>query len=242
MSQLHSHNGKVVWWPDHANLRGKAILIDPQAKPMDEVWRFIRICVAVYLTKYKAWAETKDDMDELESMCWTASYCRLLRIVRTGQYRKDLSFYLNVRSAVMGTIYHVYNYWLDELRNRSNFVDGFEVIADNQHGGNTLFDLRASETVPKLRTESEYKVEKPIESYKTYWCKVTAYRLLVDDEYLRYVEMCEDHCIEPNKFEQWFKDNYSEEDRRLYEGADDDKYKAYRRAYSARRRLRKKRG
>jgi hypothetical protein len=45
--------------------------------------------------------------------------------------------------------------------------------------------------------------------------------LLVDDDYMRYMELCDENNITPMDFREWFTGNYSESDIRLYDGADD---------------------
>ena len=192
-------HGQIVWWPDRVNIGHKAMLIRADASPREEIWRFIKTLVSIFLTKYRAWAYEREDMEELEAMCYTAAYCRLLYIVRTGQYRRDLSWYLNVRSAVYSTCYATYNIWLRDIRARMNFVDGTEPLTSEDHNLVSLFDLKASESVPKLRTDSEYSTSK-ITDWHEAIRKCDQQRILnesIVDDYSRYCEDCEELGVEP---------------------------------------------
>jgi hypothetical protein len=98
---------------------------------------------------------------------------------------------------------------------------GNEVISDRDHGGSTLFSLIADGSTPRFTTDSDSKKTREIDSYKSYWNKHKAYVLLVDDEYMRYVEFCDENTVKPMEFRSWFESNYSEGDIRLYDGTDD---------------------
>ena len=253
-------HGRIVWWPDRVNIGHKAMLIDPNAAPLDEVWRFIKTIVSIYLTKYKAWAYERSDMEELEAMCYTAAYCRLLYIVRTGQYRRDLSFYLNVRSAVFGTCYNTYNVWLRDIRACMDFVDGTAPLTSEDHNLATLFDLKASESVPRLRTDSEYSTK--ITDWHEAIRKCDQQRILnesVVDDYSRYCEDCEELGVEPVDKVTFVCKSYTNEEHDLmkYEPPKRTQYtrkylqklksdpvrlerrRAYERAYHARRKAEK---
>lgn len=218
-------HGRLVWWPDCVNIGHNRMLIDPNAAPLDEVWRFIKTIVSIYLTKYKAWAYEREDMEELEAMCYTAAYCRLLRVVRTGQYRKDLSFYLNCRSAVFATCYNTYNVWLRDIRERMNLVDGTSPCCEVDRNPATLFDLRASEKVPRLRTDSEYKpsaiswreVKKPGAAMLSLYNQS-------EDEYSRYVEDCVELGVKPVDKVTFVCRSYTDEEQGMLH-----EYKPYKR-------------
>lgn len=254
-------HGRVVWWPDRVNIGHKAMLIRADASPRDEIWRFIKTIVSIFLTKYKAWSYEREDMEELEQMCYTAAYCRLLYIVRTGQYRKDLSFYLNVRSAVYSTCYSTYNVWLRDIRARMDLVDGTAPLTSDDHNLATLFDLKASESVPRLRTDSEYNTSK-ITDWHNAIRKVDQQRILnesIVDDYSRYCEDCAELGIEPVDKVTFVCKNCTQEEHELlqYEPAKRTQYnrkymqklksdpvrrerrRAYDRAYHAKRRAEK---
>lgn len=208
--------GKVVWWPDRVDIGYKAMLIRADASPRDEIWRFIKTLVSIFLTKYKAWAYARDDMEELEQMCYTSAYCRLLRIVRTGQYRRDLSFYLNVRSAVLGTCFNTYKVWLRDLQDRANLIDGTAPLVDEDHNNATYFDLKAADKVPKLRTESEYRTK--ITDWRDAIRKCAQQRILnesIVDDYSRYCEDCEELGVEPVDKIAFICNSYTGEEHEL---------------------------
>lgn len=248
--------GKIVWWPDRVDIGYKAMLIRADASPRDEIWRFIKTLVSIFLTKYKAWAYERDDMEELEEMCYTAAYCRLLRIVRTGQYRRDLSFYLNCRSAVLGTCFNTYKVWLRDMQERANLIDGTAPLTDEDHNNATYFDLKAADKVPKLRTDAEYKVK--LTDWHKAIRKTDKQRILketMSDDYSRYCEDCEELGVEPVDKIAFVCNSYTGEEHELlkYEPAKRTMYnrkymqqlrsdpvrlerkRAYERAYHAKR-------
>lgn len=254
-------HGQLVWWPDRVNIGHKTMLIRADASPREEIWRFIKTIVSIYLTKYKAWAYNEQDMLELESMCYTAAYCRLLYIVRTGQYRRDLSFYLNVRSAVFSTCYATYNIWLRDIRARMDLVDGTAPLTSEDHNLATLFDLKASESVPRLRTDSEYSTSK-ITDWREARRKCDQQRILnesIVDDYSRYCEDCAELGVAPVDKVTFVCKSYTNEEHELlkYEPPKRTQYnrkymeklksdperlerrRAYDRAYHARRKAEK---
>jgi len=219
-------HGRVVWWPDRVNIGKKAMLIRADASPRDEIWRFIKTLVSIFLTKYKAWADEREDMEELEAMCYTAAYCRLLRIVRTGQYRKDLSFYLNCRSAVLGSCFNTYKVWLRDMQERANLVDGTATLTDEDHNNTTYFDLKASDKVPKLRTDAEYK------SKRIDWRdavrqgdKLRALHDQSEDDYTRYCEECAELGTTPVDKVVFVTKSYTEQEQKMLQ--EYEPYKVY---------------
>ena len=220
--------GKVVWWPDRVDIGYKAMLIRADASPRDEIWRFIKTLVSIFLTKYKAWAYDEQDMLELESMCYTAAYCRLLRIVRTGQYRKDLSFYLNVRSAVLGTCFNTYKVWLRDMQERANLIDGTAPLVDEDHNHATLFDLKASESVPKLRTDAEHKAKRiDWREAKTPGGMLRSLHEQSEDDYTRYCEDCAELGVEPVDRVVFIAKSYTEQEQGMI--AEYEPYQEYQR-------------
>ena len=80
--------------------------------------RFVRTCVSVFLNKYGAWAEKREDIEDLESECIFRTYKKLINIVVTKKYRTDLSFYLNCRGCAWSEVGHAYKQWYDEHKQR----------------------------------------------------------------------------------------------------------------------------
>ena len=66
--------GKIVWWPDRVDIGYKAMLIRADASPREEIWRFIKTLVSIFLTKYRAWAYEREDMEELINYKYSEKY------------------------------------------------------------------------------------------------------------------------------------------------------------------------
>jgi hypothetical protein len=222
-------HGRVVWWPDRVNIGHKAMLIRADASPREEIWRFIKTIVSIFLTKYKAWSETREDMEDLENMCYTAAYCRLLHNVRTGQYRRDLSFYLNVRSAVLGSCYNTYKVWLRDMREKYNLFDGNALVSECQsdHSSMTFFDMVATEKAPRLRTNSEiycYKITDWHQA-KTPAARTRVLNEQAEDEYSRYCEDCAELGVEPVDKVTFVCNSYTDEEKTIMKTPHSSNYK-----------------
>lgn len=218
MAHKMMKNGYLVWWPDQVNIGHKKMLIDPNAAPLDEVWRFLHTIVSIFLTGYKAWAKTKDDMEELEQMCYAAAYYRLRMIVLRGLYRRDLSFYLNCRSAVLATCFNTYNVWLRDMRRKNDLVCGDDPVLDDEHCMTTYFDMRSAEEVPKLITDSEYRGKDKITDWREAQTPAAKTRIAnetAEDEYSRYCENCLEMGVEPIDKIAFITQNFDEESQEV---------------------------
>lgn len=250
MARLSYKNGHSAWFPDRVDVPKGALLL-PELSPMENLWRLIDMTASVWLNWAKLYAEHKDDMEELEQQTRLVIFVEFRRRVLKGEYNHSFNLWQNLRSVAWSKFSHsIVEPWLERIRLRQQEVDGNSILSDDDHGTNTLFSLIADGSTPRFITESDSaKAPKPLDSYKTYWNKHKAYMLLVDDDYMKYMELCDENHVTPMEFRDWLTVNYSEEDIRLYDGADDaandlskpkSDTKEYMRQYNARRRAKQR--
>jgi hypothetical protein len=221
MAKPSYKNGRQVWLPDRVDVP-KGVLLLPELSPMENLWRLIIMTASVWLNWAKLYAEHKEDMEELEQQTRLVIFVEFRRRVLKGEYNHSYNLWQNLRSVAWSKFSHaIVEPWLERIRIRRQEMDGNEVISDRDHGGSTLFSLIADGSTPRFTTDSDSKKTREIDSYKSYWNKHKAYVLLVDDEYMRYVEFCDENTVKPMEFRSWFESNYSEGDIRLYDGTDD---------------------
>ena len=200
MARLIFNEGRSVWWPDYYEITDK-VLLDPSLSPMENCWRIIDLQVSIWLNCFKAHSETEDRMVDLEQSCRVAVYSELLRRVRLGPYDRKFSFWLNVRSCAWSCVGRVFKQWVNANKLRLNEDDGNALINDDpsSHSHETFFDMVATESVPRLRTNSElycYKITDWHDA-KTQYSKTRVLNEQVDDEYSRYCEDCEELGVTP---------------------------------------------
>lgn len=189
------------------------MVIDPNARPLDEAMRFCRTCVAVWLNKYGIWADNIEDIEDLESECVYRTYKQLIKRVVEGKYRKDLSFYLNVRSCAWSAISYALQLWREDIQRKYELAD----IDGNVPGTTRKYSDVVTESV-RWRTDAEDipmeqrgPAERPLDSYKRQSAKAVAAKAHIQYWYDLYQEMCIENCIEPMDKDQWVKDNVDRE-------------------------------
>ena len=207
MARESVYNGKKVWRPDI--IEAGNMTINPSAPPLDEAMRFCRTCVAIWLNKYGIWADSIEDIEDLESECVYRTYKQLIKRVVEGKYRKDLSFYLNCRSCAWSAISYALQLWREDIKRKYELSD----IDDCVPGTTRKFSEVVTESV-RWRTDADDvppeqrgPAERPLESYKRQSAKVAAAKAHIDYWYELYQEMCIEHCVEPMDKDQWVKDN-----------------------------------
>ena len=199
MARLIFKEGKSVWWPDYYKV-SEDVKLDPKLSPMQNCWKIIDLQVSIWLNRFKAHSETEDRMIDLEQSCRVAVYSELLRRVRKKQYDRKFSFWLNVRSCAWSCVGRVFKQWADANKLRLNEIDGNALINDDpaSHSHETFFDMISSESVPRLRTDSEYSTK--ITDWHEAIRKCDQQRILnesIVDDYSRYCEDCEELGVEP---------------------------------------------
>lgn len=221
MARLSYKNGHSVWFPDRIDVP-KGVLLRPELSPMENLWRLIDMTASVWLNWAKLYAEHKEDMEELEQQARLVIFVEFRRRVLKGEYNRSFNLWQNLRSVAWSKFSHsIVEPWLECIKIRQQELDGNEVISDKDHGGATLYSLIADGSTPRFHTDSDSKKTRDVDSYKTYWNKHKAYVVLVDDEYMQYVELCDENKVKPMEFRPWLESNYSESDIRLYDGTDD---------------------
>lgn len=196
----------------------KNMLIRADASPRDEIYRFVRTLVLVYLAKWKAWSYREEDMEELVSNCLMHTYFLLVWRVKHGRYRKDLSFYLNVRSCAMSTVASEYRSWLPRIKNKLNLVNIEKTVVGCD--GLRLIDTLAAR--PQWKTPGETKEICNGRRYRGLPDKVTqreaqTLRRYIDADYNAYLDDCEEFGVSTRlSAEEYIKQNYTDEEYKIY--------------------------
>lgn len=189
-------NGRVAYIPNKIVV--KRMLIDPKASPRDEIWRFLKVCVSVWLNKSRVWSYSEDNILDLESACLIRSYSNLLKLVREGKYNRKLSFYLNCRGCAWAAVSNCLSAYFTQVRRNKNICST---------------DVEIEEGIPLISSITKNltyytNTERPLSSYKFAKKRdIEAQKRLYDD-WLRVVEDCEEMGLEgPESFEKWASHN-----------------------------------
>lgn len=213
-------HGRVVFWPERCTLGKQRILLDTSLTPMENLWRIIKAVSLIRLTSMRLQAYTYEDMADLESMVMYATYAKLRRMLADGTYNRKFSLYLNVRAACWGMCQHVVDTWMNDLRQRYNFLDGYGNVSKSDHGSVTLFDTLSDCNSTRLMTGSEYysRRAKPVpwSSYVRPSDRTSALRKETRKAYDEYCEECVlyevDEVISYNEF---VRRNYNDEEQAM---------------------------
>ena len=138
-----------VWVPDPVTVTRETTKLINCPNILDNVWQLIYLSVNVWMSKYKVYARSREEMDDAIADCEIKAYQYLLNKVRTNEYRYDLSLYLNIRSccqSAVGMYLHRLGTNKDKLRR--------ETISLGHDEGGWLESL-ANESVPKMMTQSD---------------------------------------------------------------------------------------
>lgn len=210
------------WYPEYVSIGYRKIKLDPAKTPMQNLWEVIRVSCSIWLAKYRVYAYSREAIEELEQEFQMRTFLRLRDHVWRGTYRRDLSLYLNVRSAAWGVCSNVIKLWKDtNIIEPSLTLDIDEPIASpsNRPGSNalTLGETFASHLVPKLWTlsdgklQSAYKqgkrhslddVPRGSKSYHQVW------RAITEEQYDYYLQSCEDYGLEPLDHDAFIEKNF----------------------------------
>lgn len=225
MSQ-YIYNRKV-WVPTRTTVP-KEMLIDPKAAPMDEVWRFIKTSTSVWLAKSHVWSYSKEIIDDLEASCWSRAYFNLLMLVRKGKYRRDLSFYKNVRGCCWAATGTELQLWHPRQKQALACFD-IDAVIDHTEGlrvSDTLIQRRVLRNDYDVRTSKNQLKRKSFKDSKN---KPTTIRSIISTDYTKYTDDCLEYNIAPISIDEFIRENYSDEERKLYYlRSDSPEYKAIR--------------
>lgn len=206
-------NGHERWWPDRYNVK-KRELLDPSKTPRENLWDFCYKVTCVWLNKARVWAYSEQDMSELESETRMATYLRLRYLVRTRQYQRKYSFWVNCTRAC----YSVYNAcitaWLRRLKPREMEVCGDDLVGSSDNSA-TFFDMISF--APIWLTDSDYPSRQRMPwdaAVRPYdrWRKLND---TVDDDYLEYTESCSELGVDPVDKVTFVLENYTEDERKF---------------------------
>ena len=213
MARMVMKSGRERWWPDKYNVKTRELL-DPSKTPKENLWDTIYKVTCVWLNKARVWAYSEQDMSELESETRMATYLRLRYLVRTKQYQRKYSFWVNCTRACFSVYNACITAWLRRLKPREMEVCGDEPISDSNNS-ETFFDSRSFN--PTLITSSEnWSAQKmrwqDAQMPYTKWKKLNE---TVDDEYMEYTESCGALGIVPVDKVTFVLTNYSDEERKI---------------------------
>ena len=217
MARLSYKRGCPVYFPDRIDVPKKVMLL-PELSPMENLWRIIDMQVSVWLNWYKVFSVSKELMEELEQTARTVVFVEFRRRVLSGNYNRNLDLWMNLRSVCWSKMSHaILEPWFKRLQYLKDSVDGDEIISENEHGTNTRFSLMPSHKAARLLTDDDTNPQDsrtltaPLDSYKSFAIKARAVIARIDDQYLRYLEMCDENCVQPIDKESWITDNIPQE-------------------------------
>ena len=215
MSHQSLYNHSVVWRPDTCTVP-KHMLIDPQAKPMDEVWRFVKTCCQVFMAKWRVWSYRKEDIDELEQNIYMHCYFLLVWRVRNGRYNRQYSFYHNVRSCAMSTVASEVRAWLPKIKDKLNNVDIECRVVGSEGSGVRLIDTLSAKPAWKTPGEAKDRRHSCLPD-KVTQREAKTLRRYIDADYNAYLDDCEEFGISSRlSLQEYIQSNYTDEEYRIY--------------------------
>lgn len=217
MARLSYKHGCPVWFPDRINVPKKVMLL-PGLSPMENLWRIIDMQVSVWLNWYKVFSISKEMMEELEQTARVVVFVEFRRRVLKGEYDHTRDLWMNLRSVCWSKMCHaILEPWFNRVKQLDNAVNGDEIVGDTEHSTNTRFGQMASHQASRLVTDDDTNpkdsrtLTAPLDSYKGFALKARAVNARIDDQYLRYLELCDENGIQPIDKESWITDNISQE-------------------------------
>lgn len=220
------HRTKGLWYPDTVTASRELTKLRPCEHMIDEAWRICKICTSVWLCAMGIYARTKEEMEDIEQRVLIKTYSNLLYKVRTKTYRRDMSFYLNVRScawSAVGELAHERR----AAKRQAKVVALGRIDSGLEEG---WLATLAAHTVPKLRTDGDCRAQsaqntndkyrqraveaggRTLEMYERYH-KASMKRLsgkYREDAYWDYVADCEEFGIEAVSMDEFLRINYEE--------------------------------
>lgn len=194
--------GRRAYIPDKIVV--KRMLIDPKASPRDEIWRFLRVCVNVFLNKSRVWSYSEDDILDLESTCLVLAYRNLLKLVREGKYNRKVSFYLNCRGCAWAAVSNGLSSYFTQVKRNKNICS---TDLENKDGIPIINSISVANT---FMTDGDKRAlhERPLSSYKFAKTREIEAQKRLYDDWLRVIEDCEEMGLEgPESFEKWALNN-----------------------------------
>ena len=141
---------KGIWVPDMVTASRANTRLVNCPNLLDNVWRLIYISCSVWLNKYRVFAYSKEEMEDIEHDAQVRAYSYLLDKVRSGSYRRDLSLYLNIRSACLCAVgIYIHSVHTNKFKAQRETISLAHVDAENGEG---WLSTLASESVPRMMT------------------------------------------------------------------------------------------
>ena len=229
-------DGSIVWLPEYFQVPDPVLLL-PELSPMENAWRVVDICAAVWLSKFKVWASEKEDMEDLEQAARFMTMQELVRRVRKKKYNRKYSFYLNVRSCAYSIMLHrVIDPWVAHIKERDNMLDGNGPASLSKCDENfTLYDVISMNRQHCWVTEAEkrYKhidwqdAERPGD-------KIRLLDKQIEEDYAQHCDDCVEFGVEPFDKATFIDTNYTDEEKALF-NTRRYKHNAYMREYARRK-------
>lgn len=197
MAQEIYRESKRLYVPTYEPV-GK-MLIDPNKPPMEELWRFLRTCVQVWLCKSKIFSASREEIEDLEQRCLFEAYKVFKRNVLTKTYRLEYSLYLNVRSACWEATHKILEqYWRDKRNHRDITLSLNECMLDD--GTEYINSISHAYT---FLTESDKTAKKRKDPNRVMKSDIV-------DAYWKYVESCyEMGILDVLDEDAWIEKNFS---------------------------------
>lgn len=220
------------WYPTYYNISNKKMLIDPNKSPTENIWWFVEVCCGIWLRKYRIYSYDKGAIEDLEQSCRLNCYFRLRKHVLEGTYRRDLSFYLNVRGAAFGSVPDTIRCWKlryidipNKLIAMDTPIDGPTVKSEEL----TIADTLASDKITKLCLSTDKTIHYHAQHWtdlKRQYDKCAWLKRDTGEQYAKYCEDCEELGVAPVSYETYIANNLTDEEQEIirYERSDKAKY------------------
>lgn len=236
MVRVANTSSGVQYWPAAVHV-SKDIKLDPRLSPMENCWRIIDFQTLIWLTKARVWSRERETLEELIQDVRIAVYMELRRRVVEHTYSREHSFWLNVRSCAWSIVHKRIKVWIDAQKQRENIVcaNNLIQIGKDEDDGVTYYDLFS--TGCKYITESESKEDDDWRSRTIKRYRVRMVRRILDDEYHKYLDDCEEFGIKERLGKiEWLLKNYegTEELALQYGGNYKGPWTEYRKTYTMR--------
>lgn len=209
---------KGIWVPDMVTASRANTRLVNCPNLLDNVWRLIYISCSVWLNKYRVFAYSKEEMEDIEHDAQVRAYSYLLDKVRSGSYRRDLSLYLNIRSACLCAVgIYIHSVHTNKFKAQRETISLAHVDAENGEG---WLSTLASESVPRMMTAwdaiqaSKRRSQKalaedcPVNVRRARDTRVEARRR--DEAYNEYVEDCVELGIDYISRDAFEESNYGD--------------------------------
>lgn len=221
MPVLRARYGRDVWWSDRCTPRPDELLIRPDAPPMEELWRLLRIACLIRIAWSKAWSYNFDDMEDLQQTTYVVTYQELLRRLREGMYDFSVSLYLNLRSCCWAVYQRNLDAWMERIRRRLNTVDAWATMAHDDligHGNDAcLYDKIPNGSV-RLITDSDSRDYSKHRTWRTMTRKRDQHvrlRKEMQEQYDLYCESCMELGADPMPYDDFLSNNLTEEEMKV---------------------------